>query len=697
MQARMERMAAVSKKLLLVGGAIGGASVKAFMDYEKQMAMVSTMLTGKGMAWMTEYKKGISDLSLEFGEGTKTLAKGMYDLLSAGVAPAEAMGALRIATEAAKGGFTSTAVVVDGMTSLLNAYGLSAKYAGAVTDMMQKTVNKGKLNMEELAGSVGKVAPFAVAAGLSMRKLTATIATLTFKGVKADIAMTQIRSALAYAADQGLTFMQVVEKFRGKSLRDMLKAGVDRRSAAGIAALSSGYKTLAENIKVMADSGGARLEAFAKYQATMSYQWNRVKQGAVGVARTLGKVLIPAVAKAARWVNKILPRLIEWIKAHRELVLGFVKWAGALLVAAIILPKIIGLMAALGKTLIWVVTSPIGLVLAGLAALVVGLSHAAGEGNTFVERVADGFMKLVKIMDHVLGSWEGLRISLAMVASQVGWVIYKGFAWLENKFAALWDRIVMNFQVAWSVAGDLWMRAQNVLLDWFTRAWLRMKYDTFQITTRQYLDSLKFAKQNLKDETASMERAIIKREKTRLALEKASRAKQVTLATAHTKKMQGIDDARKASLEAYLAKLEKLPRLSDKFRKAVAGLLAKLKKGVADTGIFDDLKKGLEKEMDLPPGWDAPGGAGGAAAAGGKAAKGGYEALAETARRISTAATGGVTRELAAAEEAVEEAKRRRALLEVAKTQRDKQLKAAKDLQDVMRKVANTAVAGYSA
>ena len=341
-QVGMRRTSAIARNMLLAMGAAAIGGIKAYADFEKQMAMVSTMLSGKDVKWMKVFTKGIKSLSKEFGEGTAVLAKGMYDILSASIPPAKALGVLRIATEAAKGGFTDTAVAVDGITSLLNAYGLSAAYAGEVSDKMFATVNKGKITFAELAGNIGKVAPLAKAAGVSMNTLLGSLANLTRKGVKTEQAMTQLRATLTYAAKEGKTFSQVINEFSGKSLEDIIAKGVPQESAAGIAALSANIKELEGDIDSLASSGGARLEAFAKYQKTFAFQWGQAKQQIIAVARELGLALIPAVSKALKSLTKFADKISSLSEAEFKNLIENAKLLGKVLIGIWIAPKLIG-------------------------------------------------------------------------------------------------------------------------------------------------------------------------------------------------------------------------------------------------------------------------------------------------------------------------------------------------------------------
>jgi len=306
----LDGLAAKAKMAFAVGIPVAvGLSVRAARDYERGMARVSTMLSGEGMAWMPRYRRELSAMAVEFGESTETLANGLYDLLSAGVAPAMAMRTLRVATEAAKGGFTDTSVAVDGLTSLLNAYQLSANQAGRVTDLMAVTVKSGKTTFAELSAVIGKVAPMANAAGMSIETMLAALATMTRQGMSTSEAAVRLVAILKEMPEAGKHLADVMSNYVGKSLQDVQQDFADVGAAGGVAALAQDVRGLKADIVSMANAGGARMAAFAKQQATSAAEFDRMREGAAALARELGGPLATSLAVAARGTSSFAQRL----------------------------------------------------------------------------------------------------------------------------------------------------------------------------------------------------------------------------------------------------------------------------------------------------------------------------------------------------------------------------------------------------
>ena len=115
----------VTRGVLAIGVAMV-AAVRHAHSFRVQMAEVSTMLDDVG-GEMQNFTGEVLRLSREFGMAKATLARGLYDILSAGVPAARAIEFLTTATRAAIGGVTDTATAVDALTTVINAYGKSRR------------------------------------------------------------------------------------------------------------------------------------------------------------------------------------------------------------------------------------------------------------------------------------------------------------------------------------------------------------------------------------------------------------------------------------------------------------------------------------------------------------------------------------------------------------------------------------------
>ncbi len=175
---------------------IATAAGKAAMDMETSMAKVSTIADTTAVS-MDELRKGIMNLSNQTGMSTSDLAEGLYQAISAGVDTADAMKFLETAVKAAKGGFTDTLTAVDGLTTVLNAYGLTADEVTKISNQMMITQNLGKTTFGELAASIGNVIPTAAALGVKTEELFSSLAVLTMNGIGTSEAVTGLKAAFS--------------------------------------------------------------------------------------------------------------------------------------------------------------------------------------------------------------------------------------------------------------------------------------------------------------------------------------------------------------------------------------------------------------------------------------------------------------------------------------------------------------------
>lgn len=279
--------------------------VREYARFERQLSMVSTMLDEQGMRLLPAYRRQIRTLSKELGEATDTLAKGLYDILSASIAPEEALRVLTITSRAAKAGFSDTATATDAVTSILNAYGLEAREATRISDILFATVKRGKLTFGELAGSIGTVAATANMAGLSFEETAAFIATATRAGIRAHEAVTSLNAVLraflsptteAKKKAKELGFELSANTLRTRGLVGVMKQLTNAqaeelaiifpriRGLKGVAAALADISGLTKDVQLMHDSAGASMEAFGKVARDtqteidkMTASWNAFK------------------------------------------------------------------------------------------------------------------------------------------------------------------------------------------------------------------------------------------------------------------------------------------------------------------------------------------------------------------------------------------------------------------------------------
>lgn len=125
------------------------------------------------------------------------LTAAAYDVASAGFTRvADQSSILEASTKGAVGGMSDLNTVGNAVTSVLNAYGMSASEANKLVDGFIQTQNDGKVILAEYATQIGRLAPTAAAAGVGIDELNAAIATITAQGVPVEATFTGLNQAL---------------------------------------------------------------------------------------------------------------------------------------------------------------------------------------------------------------------------------------------------------------------------------------------------------------------------------------------------------------------------------------------------------------------------------------------------------------------------------------------------------------------
>lgn len=256
-------------------------------QFNKAMTEVST-ISKEVTENMADYKKQVAGLTAEIPIGATEAAKALYQIVSAGQEGANAMKVLEVSAKAAVGGVTETATAADTITTLLNAYHLSASEAESISDKLFTTVRLGKTTMTELGASIAQAAPTAAAYGVSMNELLGAVATLTKQGVPTAIAMTQINAAITEAVNvlgdsafEGRTFAEALGEIRDSADGSMtaLKGSITNiRALKGALGLTGDAASTAKSdLEAMANATGAAETAFQKMNNTAGASAERLK------------------------------------------------------------------------------------------------------------------------------------------------------------------------------------------------------------------------------------------------------------------------------------------------------------------------------------------------------------------------------------------------------------------------------------
>lgn len=176
--------------------ALGTMAISTANSFEDAMAKVSTIADTNSKS-MAVLKEEILALSNNTGVAFAELAEAQYQAISAGVDTAQSVKFVETAVKAAKGGFTDTTTAIDGLTTVLNAYGMTADQVTDISNQMMLAQNFGKTSFGEMAQSLGNVIPTAAQLGVTTEELFSSIATLTKQGIGTSEAITGLKAAMS--------------------------------------------------------------------------------------------------------------------------------------------------------------------------------------------------------------------------------------------------------------------------------------------------------------------------------------------------------------------------------------------------------------------------------------------------------------------------------------------------------------------
>jgi len=258
-------------------------------EFSKAMGEVSTILGEGGVAIGAASEK-VRELAASLGVPAPEVAAGMYQTLSAGVTDsAQAMTMLEGATKLGIAGLSTTKEAVDLLTTAFNAYGMEVTESGvaAMNDMIFKTVQLGKTTIPELSASMGQVLPMAAQMGVSIKEVSAAVATLTLSGVNTSEAITQVTAVMTAFLNQGDKYGDLMGSaaFASKTFQeaitdlmdsvdgnaDSLKKMMGRAEGvkAVMALTANDGKVLTEQLVKLGEANGIVDEGFAKMSETM--------------------------------------------------------------------------------------------------------------------------------------------------------------------------------------------------------------------------------------------------------------------------------------------------------------------------------------------------------------------------------------------------------------------------------------------
>lgn len=325
-----------------------GASANSFVNFQNDMNEVFTLLPGISGEAMDEMSGQVLDFSKDFAVLPEQVVPALYQSLSAGVPKDNVFSFLEIAQMAAVGGVTDLETSVDGITSVVNAYGDEVIGAAEASDIMFTAVRLGKTDFQQLSNSLFNVIPTAASLGVGFGDISAQLATLTSQGTPTSVATTQIRASLVEASKGGTRLSNAIQELTGKSFSDLIAEGnnsveifemlrgsmpeQDFKDLFGSVEALNGvlgvtgpnFESTMDAMDAMEDSTGATNDAFETMNRGVKRSLERWKAFASVALIKVGDALSPIMDRLLQIGENIMPIVEGALETFTTVLGGFV-------------------------------------------------------------------------------------------------------------------------------------------------------------------------------------------------------------------------------------------------------------------------------------------------------------------------------------------------------------------------------------
>ncbi|HGF8282888.1 TPA: phage tail tape measure protein [Enterococcus faecium] len=476
---------------------VGVAAAKVGGDFEEQMSRVKAISGATGKSF-DELRQQAVDLGAKTAFSAKESAAGMENLASAGFSAQEIMKAMPGLLDLAAVSGGDVALASENTATALRGFGLEASEAGHVADVFARAAADTNAEVGDMGEALKYVAPVANSMGISLEETAAAIGIMSDAGIKGSQAGTTLRGALSRLArptkamqdtmdNLGVSFYDADGKMKPlKTQVELLKKAFEgltpeqqqnalvtlygQESLSGMMALiDKGPDSLGKLTKSLKDSDGAADNMARTMQDNMNSSIEQMFGAFESAAIVIQKILAPSIKKVADAISGLVEKFVSAPESTQRLVvaigaiaiaIGPVLYALGMLVKAFQTMKVglgvlgngISLFKKLGSA-IGFLTSPVGLVIAAVALLVVGFIYLWNTSEDF--------------RNFWIGLWEGIK---SAVSSAVEWIqnAWKSTGeWFNN----LWKSIKEGADNVWTTIQE----APGKAADWIKNKWTETK------------------------------------------------------------------------------------------------------------------------------------------------------------------------------------------------------------------------------
>lgn len=278
------------------------AAAMAGSAYETAFAQTMTIMD-QNVVSAEDMSAAIIDLSNDTGTAATQLSDSVYNAISATGDTANAVSLVADASKLATAGFSDEGDALGVLTTITNAYGMSASEASAISDSLIQTQNLGVTTVGQLASSMGKAIATASAYSIDLNNLESAYVSLTKAGISTEESTTYLSSMFNELGDSGSTVAGIIQNKTGKSFGQLMKSGATlgdvleilldsvngdtealmnlwgsaEAGKAASAIAGQGVKTFNANLDQLRNSTGLTEKAYQTMANTLSFQTDKLK------------------------------------------------------------------------------------------------------------------------------------------------------------------------------------------------------------------------------------------------------------------------------------------------------------------------------------------------------------------------------------------------------------------------------------
>lgn len=242
-------------------------------EFQIQISLIRTVSQSAQLSF-GQWSDGLKDVSSKLGIDIVETSKAAYEAIQSQVVNgAQTLSFLKTSGELARTTGTDIVKATDLLTATIQGFKQSITEADHTAAVLFKTVELGRIKMDELSNTLGRVAPSAGLLGISLEEVGAGLATLTRQGIKTSDANTLLINVIlklakpteamkkllndwgfasGQAAVKTLGFVEVLRRLESTTegrLGDLAELFNELRGLRGASGLTSAFKDYENDLK----------------------------------------------------------------------------------------------------------------------------------------------------------------------------------------------------------------------------------------------------------------------------------------------------------------------------------------------------------------------------------------------------------------------------------------------------------------